>query len=171
MREPQEFEIDGLTFEFRQMPLDAACAGAELVIDLVRGGLEGQDLRAKMTSALALAMAKLPKLVKTFTPYVRYDDPASGRRVQFSDAFQKDVFDGHIDRAILFVLNCAAIEFGDFLGEGVERLAAGVEALLSRYPSLNLATRPQPTPERLLRGDPAHDAGRGLDRARLPGPA
>lgn len=139
MREPQEFEIDGLTFEFRQMPLDAACAGAELVIDLVRGGLEGQDLRAKMTAALALAMAKLPKLIDTFTPFVQVEDPSgaigAGRRVPLK-SFRDQAFNGHIDRAILFVLNCAAIEFGDFLGEGVERLAAGVETLLSRYPSL-----------------------------------
>jgi len=139
-REPVEFEIDGLTFEFRQMPLDAACAGAELVIDLVRGGLAEGDLRVRMAAALQLALGKLPKLVATFVPYCKVEDPSgalgAGRRVALAGAFQKEVFDGHLDRAILFVLNCAAAEFGDFLAEGLDRLMAGLEALLGRYPAL-----------------------------------
>lgn len=118
------------------MPLDAACAGAELVLDLVRGGLAEGDLRSRMAAALGQALGMLPKLVATFVPYCKFDDPASGRRVTLAGAFQKDVFDGHLDRAILFVLNCAAAEFGDFLAEGLDRLTAGLEALLGRYPAL-----------------------------------
>lgn len=137
MREPTEFEIDGLTFEFRQMPLEQACKALELVSSLAQGALVEGDMKAKIAGALAGAVGKLPALIDAFVPFCKVEGEglAAGRRVELK-AFKGDAFDGRLDRALLFVSNCAACEFGDFLGEGLERLASGLGALAARYPSL-----------------------------------
>jgi hypothetical protein len=117
-----QFEIDGFTFTLRTLKLQDACRGAEL------------------TGALN-QLSRLPELLKLFAPYctVEHETVGAGRKVPL-DKFLGDVFDGHIDRAMLFAAECSAIEFGDFLGAGQERLKTGLEALAQRYPSLKAHT-------------------------------
>ncbi len=137
MRDPAEFVIDDLTFEFREMPLSDACKALELVAELVQGALGGEDVKAAIVGALSKTISKLPALVDAFSPFCKVEGEglAAGRRVPLK-TFQGDAFNGRLDRALLFVANCAACEYSDFLGAGLERLSTGLADLVSRYPSL-----------------------------------
>lgn len=140
MREPVEFEVDGLTFEFSEMPLPEACRGAELVAELIQASGAQGDIAQRVAAAAAKALSKLPDLVKLFAPFCKVEDPSgaigAGRRIRLAGAVEGMAFNGRIDRAVLFVANCAAAEYSDFLSEGLERVAAGLAELGSRYPSL-----------------------------------
>lgn len=138
MREPVEFEIDGVTFEFRQMPLPEACKALELVSSLLEGSLNGGDVKARIAAALARVIGQLPAMINAFAPYCQVEGEglAAGRRVKLAGAFQGDVFNGHLDRAILFVANCIAAEFADFLVEGLQRLSTGLLELVGKFPAL-----------------------------------
>jgi hypothetical protein len=138
MREPVEFELQGLTFEFSQMPLAKACAALELLSELIKGAfVPGGDIRQAVAGAFATGVAKLPALIDAYAPFCKVEGErvAAGRKVALK-TFQGEVFDGHMDLAILFVANCAAIEHADFLAEGLERIAAGLAELGQRFPSL-----------------------------------
>lgn len=139
MREPVNFTVDGLEFEFSEMPLPETCKGAELVGELLKGAFSaGGDLKLAIAGACSAAISKLPALVELFAPFckVEHDEVSAGRAVKFTKEFQARAFNGKLDRAILFVANCAAVEYGDFLGAGLERVAAGLGELAQRYPSL-----------------------------------
>jgi hypothetical protein len=136
MRETQEFEVDGLRFEFAEMPLEKTCKGAELVSELVAGA-QGGTLQERVAGAAAKAISKLPALVDIFAPFckVEGDGVGAGRKVPLG-TFKGEVFNGRLDRAILFVAHCAAVEYADFLADGLERVGAGLADLVSQYPSL-----------------------------------
>jgi hypothetical protein len=138
MREPVEFELQGLTFEFSQMPLAKACAALELLSELIKGSFAaGGDFRQAVAGACSAAIGKLPALINAYAPFckVQGEGVAAGRKVALK-TFQGEAFNGRLDLAILFVANCAAIEHADFLAEGLERIAAGLAELGQRFPSL-----------------------------------
>lgn len=142
MREAVEFEIDGLTFEFGEMPLPQTCAGAELVSELyLAGSAGGETVPLRIAAGAQRAIGKLPSLMAIFTPFCKVEGEglAQGKRVKLK-AFEGEVFNGRLDRALLFVANCAAVEYGDFLSEGLARVAEGLAELVVRYPSLKAPT-------------------------------
>jgi hypothetical protein len=141
MREAIEFEVDGLTFEFSEMPLAKTCEGAELVSELYQAGFSGTTVPERIAAGAQRAIGKLPAMMALFVPFCKVESEglAQGKRVKL-DKFQGDVFNGRIDRALLFVANCAAIEYGDFLSEGLARVALGLAELVERYPSLTPQT-------------------------------
>lgn len=132
-----DFEIDGFSFELRSLPLADACRGARLVSELVGSGLAD----ANFAAALGSAIGRLPELVELFAPHCKVEGEgvAGGRKVALK-AFVGECFDGHLDRAVLFAANCAAAEFGDFLGAGLERLGSGLAELTAKYPALKAPT-------------------------------
>ena len=136
MRETQEFEFDGLRFEFAEMPLEQTCKGAELVSELIAGA-QGGSLQERVAGAAAKAISKLPALVDIFAPYckVQGEGVGAGRLVPLAK-FKGEAFNGRLDRAILFVAHCAAVEYADFLADGLERVSSGLADLVALYPSL-----------------------------------
>ncbi len=133
-----DFKIDGYEFELRTLDLPDACKGVKLVGELVGPAMNATD----HATAIAGAIGRLPELLDLFVPYCQVRGPgvAEGRRVDLKP-YRGDVFNGKLDRAVLFAANCAAAEFGDFLGAGLERLGAGLADLAQRYPSLKVPTR------------------------------
>lgn len=132
-----DFDIDGYSFELRTLDLTDACRGVKLVGELLGPAMGAADL----TSAISAAVGRLPELIELFTPYckVQAADVAGGRKVDLKP-FRAEVFNGHLDRAVLFAANCAAAEFGDFLGAGLERLSTGLAELAQKYPALRAQT-------------------------------
>lgn len=129
----EEFEIDGVKFWFRRISLEDGCTGLRMVSEVMTPAFNAKDF----ASALTKSIDQLPKLVDLFVPYcqVEGDGIAAGRKVQLK-AFKQDAFAGHLDRALLFVANCAVIEYGDFLGERLAKLGTGLGELVQRFPSL-----------------------------------
>ncbi len=127
-----EFEIDGYEFELRTLALPDACKGVKLV-----GQLQSVAGTGDVVAAITAAVGDLPALLDLFAPHctVKHPNVGAGRKVALK-TFKSEVFDGHLDRALLFAANCAAAEFGDFLGAGLERLGAGLAELAQRYPAL-----------------------------------
>jgi hypothetical protein len=126
------FEIQGFKFDLKTLELPDACKGVQLVSEIV-----GPAMRApEMATAIGGAMGRLPELLDLFAPYCEVRGPgvAEGRKVPLK-SFRSEVFNGRLDLAMLFAANCAAAEFGDFLGAGLERLSAGLAELAPRWPS------------------------------------
>jgi hypothetical protein len=142
-RDPVEFEVDGLTFEFKQPPLSETCRSLEIVMAVLdKAGAGGETLQDKLIGALRQSIGKLPELVQMFAAFCKVEGPGigSGRRVNLP-AFAGDVFDGRLDRAVLFVFNCILVEHADFLSEKLDGLAEELGAAVARFPSLTARIR------------------------------
>lgn len=138
MAQPTEqFDIDGVRFWFKRVSLEDGCLGLRMVSEVAAPALNAKDF----ASALTKSIDQLPKLVNLFAPYceVQGDGVAAGRKVPLKP-FVQDCFAGHLDRALLFVANCAVIEYGDFLGERLTALGRGLGELAERFPALKALT-------------------------------
>ncbi len=131
------FEIQGWVFELSHLELPEACRGVELVAGVAGAGFGAGSVAA----ALATSISKLPALVDLFAPCckVQCEEFHGGKKLPLA-TFKSEVFSGRLDLAILFAANCAALEFGDFLGEGLSRLQSGLEELLVKFPALKAPT-------------------------------
>jgi uncharacterized membrane protein YgcG len=129
----EQFEIDGCKFWFKRVSLEDGCKGLRLVSEIVGPALSAGD----MAQALTASIDKLPQLVTLFAKYTDFqaDHAAAGRKVALAK-FTDDLFRGRLDLAVLFVANCAVIEYGDFLGERLQRLGDGMADLVNRFPAL-----------------------------------
>lgn len=132
----EQFEIDGCRFWFKRVSLEDGCKGLRLMAEIAGPALGKGDF----AQALTASIDKLPELVRMFAPYTEFqcEDVAStgaGRRVGLAK-FTDDLFRGKLDLAVLFVANCAAIEYGDFLGDKLQKLGAGLADLANRFPAL-----------------------------------
>ena len=129
MREPVDFEVDGHSFEFNEMPLTKSCESLQLVLELT-DGVGG------LAAALGKAIGKLPALVDAFAPFCKVQGPETADRQLKVKDVKEALFNGRLERAILFVVNCAVAEHGDFLGAGIERLMSSVKEALEASPAL-----------------------------------
>lgn len=135
------FEIDGFAFELSPLELPEACRAARLLTELVGAPLAGGGLTAESAAAaLASSFERLPPLVDLFAANckVQGESVAGGREVPLK-TFKSEVFKGKLDRAILFVANCAVVELGDFLGAGLERIGSGLSLILDQNPEIQKA--------------------------------
>lgn len=132
----EQFEIDGVRFWFKRVSLEDGCLSVRMLWEAM-GGAAGRTVQ-DYVAALSKSIDTLPKLVHLFAGYCEVQGDsglAGGRKVKLTP-FVQDCFAGNLDRALLFVAHCSAIEHGDFLGERLLKLGRGLGELAERYPAL-----------------------------------
>jgi hypothetical protein len=138
-----EFEIEGVTFRVARLGVDESFAGLELVAQIAGPAFESFSAggTAAIVSALAGGLGKIPKLLRVFeaSAQVEFLAAATGRKAPFVplNAVRDEVFGGKPELVILFVANCVANEYGNFLGEGLPKVTASFATL---FPSLTAPT-------------------------------
>lgn len=131
----EHFQVGDVRFWFKRVSLEDGCLSLRLLGESM-GMAAGRTL-PDYVAALTRSIDRVPQLVALFAGYCEVEGPGigAGRRVALKP-FIQETFAGHIDRALLFIANCSAIEHADFLDDRLLGLGAGVADLVQRFPAL-----------------------------------